>query len=453
MSDPTYPLFPVVSFLGAVAAFIPLPWHLQAWNAGTCMYMLWAGLASFVQFVNALVWHGSLENRIPVWCDITTKFVIGAGVGIPAASLCINRRLYGIAAVRQTALDRHEKRREVYIDLAIGLGIPVLVMCLHTVVQGHRFNIVEDIGCVPAIYVTPLTFPLVFMWPVLLGVVSFIYAFMTLRAFWIRRVQFRALLASSPSLSLSRYFRLMLLSSLEMCLTVPLAAYSIYVNTHGVPVAPWISWADTHYDFWRVLQIPAVFWRADAQAVAAYEMGRWVYPCAAFLFFGLFGFAEEARRHYRAAFWCIVRPFGWTPEAPKVSLGSYSLPSSPSPRTPTPARDFLPSYARSTHDVVLQSSLTAAHKAAARDVEKGLETPTYLDATRSQTALGCIVAAHDPFHDCTHNYTHDATQGGVHGCIHDFVSGAHEPDVPSTPTTACSACFGSDVETDVGSAH
>ena len=44
------------------------------------------------------------------------------------------------------------------------------------VVQGHRFNIAEDIGCLPVIYVTPVAFPLVFMWPVLLGMVSFVYA-------------------------------------------------------------------------------------------------------------------------------------------------------------------------------------------------------------------------------------------------------------------------------------
>ena len=70
MSDPTYPLFPVVSFLGAVAAFVPLPWHLQAWNAGTCIYMFWAGFASLIQFVNSIVWHGNMENVAPVWCDI-----------------------------------------------------------------------------------------------------------------------------------------------------------------------------------------------------------------------------------------------------------------------------------------------------------------------------------------------------------------------------------------------
>ena len=78
--------------------------------------------------------------------------------------------------------------------MSIGIGIPVLVMILRTffrcvlwfiyshltateiVVQGHRFNIVEGVGCIPTIYNTPPAYPLVFMWPPLLGCVSFVYA-------------------------------------------------------------------------------------------------------------------------------------------------------------------------------------------------------------------------------------------------------------------------------------
>ena len=134
MNDPTYPLFPVFAFLGFIVALIPFPWHLQAWNAGTCVYMIWAGLASLIQFVNSIIWKGNTEDVAPVWCDIgkpftthhdiisfsfildrhvsssyeATKFVIGAGVGIPASSLCINRRLYRIASIQSVGITRNE---------------------------------------------------------------------------------------------------------------------------------------------------------------------------------------------------------------------------------------------------------------------------------------------------------------------------------------------------------
>lgn len=69
MSDP-YPLFSVFAFIGFVVALIPLPWHLQALNAGTCLYMFWASMSSLIQFVDSIVWHNSIEKVAPIWCDI-----------------------------------------------------------------------------------------------------------------------------------------------------------------------------------------------------------------------------------------------------------------------------------------------------------------------------------------------------------------------------------------------
>jgi pheromone a factor receptor len=51
-------------------------------------------------------------------------------VAIPAASLCINRRLYHIACIRVVTATKSDRLRAVMVDLAIGLGIPVLVMIL-----------------------------------------------------------------------------------------------------------------------------------------------------------------------------------------------------------------------------------------------------------------------------------------------------------------------------------
>jgi pheromone a factor receptor len=70
MYDVTYPLFPVFAFLGFVLSLIPLPWHLQAWNSGTCYFMIWTSLACLNQFVNSIVWAGNALNPAPWWCEI-----------------------------------------------------------------------------------------------------------------------------------------------------------------------------------------------------------------------------------------------------------------------------------------------------------------------------------------------------------------------------------------------
>ena len=113
-------------------------------------------------------------------------------MAIPAASLCINRRLYQIASVQSVTKSRAEKRRDIIVDLAIGIGLPILGMILRecyrtdssrivadlrsdTVVQSYRFIIIEEVGCSPFTWNTPLAYPLFFAWPVVIGLVSASY--------------------------------------------------------------------------------------------------------------------------------------------------------------------------------------------------------------------------------------------------------------------------------------
>jgi len=70
MTAPLYPLFPLACGLGFFAVLLPLPWHLEAWNSGTCYYMIWTALACLNQFVNSVVWANDAVNRAPIWCDI-----------------------------------------------------------------------------------------------------------------------------------------------------------------------------------------------------------------------------------------------------------------------------------------------------------------------------------------------------------------------------------------------
>ena len=45
-----------------------------AWNTGTCLYMIWTGLACLIQFINSIVWRSNVINWAPVWCDICRHF-------------------------------------------------------------------------------------------------------------------------------------------------------------------------------------------------------------------------------------------------------------------------------------------------------------------------------------------------------------------------------------------
>ncbi|TFK75317.1 STE3-like pheromone receptor [Pluteus cervinus] len=304
--------FTAFSFISFAVVLIPLPWHLEVWNTGTCLYMLWTATGCFILFIDSIIWDGSTENWAPLWCDISTRLIIGVSVAIPAASLCINRRLYTIARVRTVTTTWADRRRAILIDLSIGLGIPIIVMILQYVVQGHRFDIFEDLGCRTFIYNTPLAYPLVFVPPVVLGMISAVFSALTIRAFSLRHAEFKQFMNSNNMVTFNRYIRLMVLAALDILLTVPFTAYIVYSNLTQGKVAPWISWEDTHSGFSRIDHFPAALWKKNPAAHVSLELSRWGVVISALLFFALFGFADEAMKNYRKAYGHVASRLGVT---------------------------------------------------------------------------------------------------------------------------------------------
>ncbi len=117
----------------------------------------------------------------------------------------------------------------------------------------------------------------------------------------------------------------MALAAVEASLTTPLACFSVYLNATGSTVEPYINWANVHYNFSRVEQIPSLIWRSDPMTVLSLELTRWVVVLCAFVFFGFFGFAEEARKRYRLVFWFFAKGLGYSPHVEKER--SYELQS------------------------------------------------------------------------------------------------------------------------------
>jgi pheromone a factor receptor len=158
------------------------------------------------------MWNKNMVLKAPVYCDFgelldalfpwdsihffyatVSHFQAALNVAVPAASLCINRRLYKIATIKVVTITPTEKRRGVIIDLFIGIGLPILQMitresawsgfladCPHGcnseyIVSLHRYTIFEDIGPVLSNALVVETVLLFSMWPLVIGFVSFVY--------------------------------------------------------------------------------------------------------------------------------------------------------------------------------------------------------------------------------------------------------------------------------------
>lgn len=126
-----------------------------------------------------------------------------------------------------------------------------------------------------------------------------------------RRSQFKELLSGNSNLNNNRYIRLMCLAGVEMLGTIPIGTWVLWINIK-LGMNPWISWADTHSNFSRVDQIPAVLWRRNPYLATALELQRWALVACALIFFAFFGFADEARKNYRLAFDSVAKRVGYT---------------------------------------------------------------------------------------------------------------------------------------------
>jgi hypothetical protein len=138
----------------------------------------------------------------------------------------------------------------------------------------------------------------------------------SLIALFKRQAQFNQFLSTNKAISRSRYMRLMMLAVTDIMFTVPIGIFALLLNLMN-GLSPYVSWEDIHFDFGRVALYPAVYWKMNAWQVAALQLTRWTVPFCSFVFFAFFGFAEEARRNYAAAFWFVCRPFA--PFARRIS--------------------------------------------------------------------------------------------------------------------------------------
>ncbi|TDL26972.1 STE3-like pheromone receptor [Rickenella mellea] len=307
MLDPAYPAFSIFAFLGLVAALLPLTWlRVTHHHTGIFIYMFWLALACLNQFINSIVWRDNAINLAPVWCDISSRLIIGVNVGIPAAALCIVRRMYNIYAedVVKTA---QKIRRESIEDLLIGVGLPVIDMALEYIVSGHRFNIFEGIGCYPATYNIWPAYILVFSWPLIIAIVSSVYSGLTLYTFFRKRNELER---SFGSVIMQReyYLRLVGLALCSIIFTLPLSLFMIVMNSRNI--RPYIGWQNTHYSYSTVDQFPSIMWRANRNEAVSVEFSRWMNILCALVFFAIFDLSSEGLRMYRRVFWFVAGLLG-----------------------------------------------------------------------------------------------------------------------------------------------
>lgn len=125
------------------------------------------------------------------------------------------------------------------------------------------------------------------------------------------RVALERQMASDRSLSYRHFYRVFFLGSIDAILTVPISAFQLWVNiAKDGPIQPWKGWANVHFNFSRIGQIPASLWSLDTWSIFTVRWNQWLCTFCAFVFLCFFGFTEDARRSYYRTLRNVMRKVG-----------------------------------------------------------------------------------------------------------------------------------------------
>ncbi|EGO21414.1 hypothetical protein SERLADRAFT_476585, partial [Serpula lacrymans var. lacrymans S7.9] len=312
-------VYSAFTLLGVVLIVFQLPLHLRAERTGTCLFIVWVSLSMLNSSINSIIWSNNTIDLAPGWCDLSSYVAVASKYGVQLAPLCIARRLYRITTMKAVKQSRDEIRHDMFVDLFIGVGIPLLLLPLYYVVQANNFILIEQVGCYPAAVRTPPAFPLVIMWPPIFGLVSAVYSALTIFITIRRKSHMKEIMKSNKDLKSGKYWRLTILAAAQVVIILPSVIFSLVNDASGGPMYPF-NWGVIHADFTSVIRIPISVWTFNLQNAIAFQWDRWMVVVYAILFFAFFGLTGECSQYYRRIFYTALKPFGYCPSTPNPDV-------------------------------------------------------------------------------------------------------------------------------------
>ncbi|VDB95786.1 unnamed protein product [Peniophora sp. CBMAI 1063] len=272
-------------------------------NIGVAFLCFWLFFENLTGAINTIIWSDNADIKLYVYCDIVTHLKLITFVVKPMATLIITRRLYLITNLRSVdPPTKAARRRNLAIEWALGLGIPLLVAGpLYYVVQALRFEVDEGFGCGDGSDGSILTILLLNSWTVLPPLVSItMYYPHVVRIFYRHNREINQFLRSNDSVTRNNYFRILALASIDILLTLPMGIVTIVLSVKDFASSPeGVTYAEL------VLFGPFT--------VAQIYFASWTSPVLAFAIFGLFGVTSEACALYWRVIYTVGGWFGWRP--------------------------------------------------------------------------------------------------------------------------------------------
>ncbi|VDC01501.1 unnamed protein product [Peniophora sp. CBMAI 1063] len=326
--DPTYPLFPIAEVISSAMLLLVLlnSYLRHNWNLGVAFLCFWLFLENLMNAAGAVIWSDNADIKLYAYCDIVSHLQMIVYVVKPMATLIITRRLYLVISDHSVDSSSKAARRNLVVEWTLGLVIPLLVAGpIYYIHQAFRFAVDEGFGCGNSIIPSILELLTLESWTVVPPRVSVIFYYpRVIRLFYRQSRVSDSFVCSGNSSTITRtsYFRILILASIDILLTLPFGIVSIVLTITAALSPPayypfYPGWTYLHTD-WE----PVAYTYADTIAggisnLAQLYFAQWTSPVLAFVIFGLFGWTAEARQSYWDVVCTIGAWFGWKQNARK----------------------------------------------------------------------------------------------------------------------------------------
>ncbi|KAE9971190.1 hypothetical protein EG328_005792 [Venturia inaequalis] len=292
-------LLPIFSLTSILLSLPPLLWHARNRNIATTSLIAWLILLNTSNFLNPLIWPTGDWDSWPsgkYYCDVQVRIIVGVTIGaIPACTLAISRSLArALDTTKVSRMDGRAKLREMVLEGALCVGVPVFFMVGYYVVQGVRYFLLPVYGCDNRYDASWVTVVMFLVPPVLMCMSSTYYTILVIYRMYTHRRSISALLQSSNQ-TRTRFLRLFILSLLILAPALPSYILTLvkFLQPDPMTGAPLhaYSWSTVHTDWNQVELIPADY--------GAPQWDRWCWIAYGYVVFFCFGVGEDARREYR----------------------------------------------------------------------------------------------------------------------------------------------------------
>ena len=238
-----------------------------------------------------------------------------------------------VSSSRKTSYNITDRKRRMIFEAVACFLIPLIFMALREfprlfllfslfstisidyIVQGHRYDIIENLGCQAAMYISIPAIFIIWVPQLLFALITFIYGALALRNFIRHRLTFSSHLHVKThsnnihyALTPNRYLRLISMALTEMLWGTALTAFNLYNNVNS-GLRPYTSWARVHSNFNRVQMLPMIL--VPQKNIPTMMLFWWCIPASSIIFFVFFGFGEDAVKEYKRVWVCMKGVLFW----------------------------------------------------------------------------------------------------------------------------------------------